>query len=42
MKLFCDKREIEFPDMQQTSKLGRRRGRLTDISVKHHLKVDLF
>ena len=42
VKLFCDKREIEFPDMQQTYKLGRGRGRLTDISVEHHLRVDLF
>ena len=42
MILFCEKYEIDIPDMTATYKHGGRDHRQSDITNKHHFWVDIF
>ena len=44
VKLFCDKHEIDFPDMDAlyNSRRGRVRHKKDPLTIEHYLQMDVF
>ncbi|XP_057719494.1 uncharacterized protein LOC130933910 [Arachis stenosperma] len=42
VKKFCEKHEIDIPDMSTQYTVGRGRSRQPKITIEHHYRVDVF